>query len=114
MTGESRTVRILKSDKPSATVSRRKRNSLPKKTAKERLHEFWNIFEKDDDVLAVISADPDSLASALAVKRLPSYRVKNVTIGYLNEIRRLANLSMLELLKIPAERMKSPASTTMF
>jgi len=107
MTGESRTVRILKSEKPSVAAPRRKRNSLPKKTAKERLQEFWNIFEKDDEVLAVISADPDSLASALAVKRLLRYRVKNVTIGYLNEIRRLANLTMLQLLKIPAERMKS-------
>ncbi|MEW6290888.1 MAG: DHH family phosphoesterase [Thermodesulfobacteriota bacterium] len=57
-------------------------------------------------MLVAISADPDSLASAMAIKRLLRYRVKNVTIGYLNEIRRLANLTMLELLKIPAERMK--------
>ncbi len=80
---------------------------MPKKTAKERLQEFWSVFEKEDDVLVVINADPDSLASACAIKRLLRYRVKNVTIGYFNEIRRLANLSMVELLKIPAERMKS-------
>ena len=78
----------------------------PKKTAKERLQEFWNIFAKDDDVLVVISADPDSIASALAVKRLLRYRVKSVTVGYLNEIRRLSNLAMIDLLKIQAERMK--------
>ena len=57
-------------------------------------------------MLVVISADPDSIASALAVKRLLRYRVKSVTVGYLNEIRRLSNLAMLELLKIQAERMK--------
>jgi nanoRNase/pAp phosphatase (c-di-AMP/oligoRNAs hydrolase) len=81
----------------------RKRNS--KKTAKERLQEFWNVFAKDDNVLVVINADPDALAAAFAVKRLLRYRVKNVTIAYPNEIRRLNNLVMLELLKIPAERL---------
>ncbi|MBI5556350.1 MAG: phosphoethanolamine methyltransferase [Deltaproteobacteria bacterium] len=105
MAGLSRTVRILKNDKLPVASPRNRRN-LPKKTAKERLQEFWNIFDKDDEVLIVISADPDSLAGGMAVKRLLRYRVKSVTIGYLNEIRRLSNLSMLELLKIPAERMK--------
>lgn len=81
----------------------RKRNS--KKTAKERLHEFWNLFEKDDNVLVVINADPDALACAYAVKKLLRYRVKSVTIAYPNEIRRLNNLVMLDLLKIPAERL---------
>ncbi|MFU8819010.1 MAG: DHH family phosphoesterase [Desulfurivibrio sp.] len=81
----------------------RKRNS--KKTAKERLQEFWNIFGKEDTVLVVINADPDALAGAMAIKRLLRYRVKAVTIAYPNEIRRLNNLVMLELLKIPAERL---------
>lgn len=81
----------------------RKRNS--KKTAKERLQEFWSVFDKEDNVLVVINADPDALASAFAVKRLLRYRVKNVTIAYPNEIRRLNNVVMLELLKIPAERL---------
>lgn len=81
----------------------RKPNS--KKTAKERLNEFWALFEKDDDVLVVINADPDALASALSVKRLLRYRVKNVTIAYPNEIRRLSNLVMVDLLKIPIERL---------
>ncbi|MEJ2032314.1 MAG: DHHA1 domain-containing protein [Deltaproteobacteria bacterium] len=84
----------------------RLRNSL-KKTAKERLQEFWQNFEKDDDVLIVINADPDALAGALAVKKLLRYRVKNVVIGYPNEIRRLSNIVMLELLKIPAERLNN-------
>ena len=81
----------------------RKRNS--KKTAKDRLQEFWGVFDKEDSVLVVINADPDALASAFAVKRLLRHRVKNVTIAYPNEIRRLNNLVMLDLLKIPAERL---------
>ncbi len=81
----------------------RRRNS--KKTGRERLQEFLAVFSKDDDVLVVINADPDALASAMAVKRLLRYRVKNVTIAYPNEIRRLNNLVMLDLLKIQAERL---------
>ncbi len=86
-----------------ATGVTRKSNS--KKTAKDRLQEFWSVFGKEDRVLVVINADPDALASALAVKRLLRHRVKKVTIVYPNEIRRLNNLVMLDLLKIPAERM---------
>lgn len=72
---------------------------------KERLEKFLAVFDKDDDVLVVINADPDALASALAVKRLLRYKVRTVTIGYPNEIRRLSNLAMVDLLKIPAERL---------
>ena len=76
-------------------------------TAKERLHNFWEIFQKDDDVLVVINADPDALACGMAVKRLLRYRVKNITIGYPNEIRRLSNLAMIDLLKISTERLQN-------
>jgi len=81
--------------------------SLSKRTAKERLTEFWAIFDKEDDVLVVINADPDALASALSVKKLLRYRVKSVVIAYPNEIRRLSNIAMVDLLKIQAERLQS-------
>ncbi|MFZ5776076.1 MAG: DHH family phosphoesterase [Thermodesulfobacteriota bacterium] len=83
----------------------KKRISNKKKTAKERLSEFWGLFDKEDDVLVVINADPDAIASAMAVKRLLRYRVKSVTIAYPNEIRRLNNVVMIDLLKIPMERL---------
>lgn len=76
-------------------------------TAKERLHAFWDIFAKDDEVLVVINADPDALASAMAVKRLLRYRVKNIVIAHPNEIRRLNNVAMVERLKIPLERLSA-------
>jgi len=80
---------------------------LSKRTAKERLQEFWDLFDKEDEVLVVINADPDALASALAVRRLLRYRVKNVTVAYPNEIRRLSNIAMVDLLKIQAERLQN-------
>jgi len=91
-----------------------KLRSLVRKTAKERVRHFFDIFQKEDDVLILINADPDALACALAVKRLLRFRVKNITIGYPNEIRRLSNLAMMELLKIQAERLHTlkPADYT--
>lgn len=74
-------------------------------SARDRLQAFWDVFDKDDDVLVVINADPDALASAMAVKRLLRYRVKNVVIAHPNEIRRLNNVAMVDRLKIPLERL---------
>ena len=75
------------------------------KTAKDRLQGFWNIFEKEDEVIVCINADPDALACAMAIKQLLRYRVKNVVIAHPNEIRRLNNLAMVRRLKIPLERL---------
>ena len=75
------------------------------KSARERLHGFWAIFAKEDTVLVCINADPDAMACALAIKRLLRYRVKNVVIAHPNEIRRLNNVSMVDRLKIPLERL---------
>ncbi len=75
------------------------------RSAKERLQGFWDVFDKDDDVLVCINADPDALACALAIKRLLRYRVKSVVVAHPNEIRRLNNVAMVERLKIPLERL---------
>jgi nanoRNase/pAp phosphatase (c-di-AMP/oligoRNAs hydrolase) len=76
-------------------------------SARERLRQFWDVFQKDDDVLVIINADPDALACAMAAKRLLRYRVKSITIGYPNEVRRLSNIAMMDLLSIQAERLQS-------
>ena len=81
--------------------------TAPGNTAKERLRQFWDIFQKDDDVLVVINADPDALACAMAVKRLLRYRVKSITISYPNEVRRLSNITMMQVLKIQTEKLQS-------
>ncbi len=79
--------------------------SASRNSAQARLNGFYALFGREDEVLIVINADPDSIASAMAVKRLLSYRVGSVTIGYPNEIRRLNNLTMVERLKVPIERL---------
>lgn len=96
-------------------MAKKKRNNsftcgqIYRKSAKDRLLDFWNVFEKDDVVLVCINADPDALASAMAIKRLLRYRVRNVTIAHANEIRRLNNVIMVERLKLPLSRLQSIA-----
>jgi len=96
---------FLKSRKRLEKIADTVTRSESKNSALSRLNGFWDVFDKDDDVLVVISADPDALASAMAVKRLLRYRVQSVTIGYPNEIRRMNNLEMVKRLKIPIERL---------
>ncbi len=66
----------------------------------EKLRRFYNQFSRNDHVLVVINADPDAIASAMAVSRLLWRRVINVTISPVNTINRPDNLAMLKLLKV--------------
>ena len=70
------------------------------KSAAERLRRFYNRFSGDDHVLIVINADPDAIASAMAVKRLLWRRVSSVTISSINVIERPDNLAMVRLLGV--------------
>lgn len=83
--------------------SNRKRTAKPA-TAKERLKCFLEHFGHSDNVLVLLYPDPDSMASALAVKRLLWKRVQRVVIAYIGEIQRLENQAMMELLQIPLVR----------
>ncbi len=73
---------------------------------KERLKHFLSLFKRDDSVLIVIVADPDSMASAFAVKRLLSRRVSEITIVHPNQIKRLNNIAMRDILKIPLQPLR--------
>ncbi len=68
---------------------------------KEKLRDFYQQFSSDDQVLVVISADPDAIASALAVSRLLAGRTAGVTLSNVNQINRPDNLAMIRLLKVP-------------
>jgi nanoRNase/pAp phosphatase (c-di-AMP/oligoRNAs hydrolase) len=70
------------------------------KSAPEKLRRFYDQFEGQDHVLIVINADPDAIASAMAVSRLLWRRVLSVTISNVNTINRPDNLTMLRLLKV--------------
>ena len=85
-------------------VKKTKRPKSPARSTRERVRSFLTLFEGSDHVLITINADPDSMASALAVKRLLWKHVHRTQIAYINEIQRLDNLAMMELLKIPMEK----------
>jgi len=69
-------------------------------SASEKLRRFYDQFSGNDHVLIVISADPDSIASAMAVSRLLWRKVSTTTITSVNEINRPDNLAMLRLLSV--------------
>ena len=66
----------------------------------EKLRRFHDQFSGNDQVLIVINADPDAIASAMAVSRLLWRRVLNVTISNINKIKRPDNLAMTRLLGV--------------
>jgi nanoRNase/pAp phosphatase (c-di-AMP/oligoRNAs hydrolase) len=70
-------------------------------SASEKLRRFYEQFACTDQVLVVINADPDALASAMAVKRLLWRKVNSVSIAHVNIIKRPDNLTMIRLLGIP-------------
>ena len=66
----------------------------------EKLRRFYDQFSGNDHVLIVINADPDAIASAMAVSRLLWRKVLNVTISNINTIKRPDNLAMTRLLNV--------------
>ena len=61
----------------------------------EKLRRFYDQFSGNDHVLIMINADPDAIASAMAVSRLLWRKVLSVTISHINTINRPDNLAML-------------------
>lgn len=84
------------------------------KSNRERVKTLLSHFKRDDRVLIMIWADPDAMASALAMKRLIRSRVSELTIAHVNEIRRVNNIAMMQLLKIPLVKIRQvkPAEYT--
>ena len=70
-------------------------------SARDRVRTFLQLFKGNSDVLVLINPDPDSIASALTVKRLLWKHVHRTVITYIGEIKRLDNLAMVKLLMIP-------------
>lgn len=69
-------------------------------SAREKLKKFLNVFSGGDQVLVVINADPDAIASAMAVKRLLWRRAAGVSIARVNQILRPDNMAMVRLLGV--------------
>lgn len=69
-------------------------------TAIEKLRRFYSQFGQGDHVLILINADPDAIASAMAVQRLLWRRVAYVNIASVNVVRRPDNIAMIRLLSV--------------
>ena len=76
-----------------------KPSSLPA-TQKKRLQQLLSHVGSEDVFGIMINADPDAMASALALKRLFWRRVKKTVICRVNAIKRSDNLAMLHLLRL--------------
>jgi len=72
---------------------------------RERARQIRSLFCHTDSLLIVINPDPDSIASALALKRLLWNWVQTSIIAYIGSIQRLENQAMVQLLKIPLVRL---------
>ncbi|MFO7717270.1 MAG: DHH family phosphoesterase [Desulfohalobium sp.] len=70
----------------------------------ERVQALLGQLKKNDRWLILCVADPDALASAMALKRLLANRVQAVGLGMVNEISRPDNLAMVKYLRIPIQR----------
>ncbi len=71
-----------------------------KRSLPEKLRRFYDQFSGNDHVLVMINADPDVIASAMAISRLLWRKVLNVTISHINTINRPDNLAMIRLLGV--------------
>ena len=78
-----------------------KQTATPLKDMEQLYKQLMAAFVPEDRVLIAITADPDAMASAMAMKRLLWRKVAQVTIAHHNTIYRPDNLAMIRLLKIP-------------
>lgn len=74
---------------------------LPNAELVAHMKEWRQNLDKDDRWCILINADPDALASAMALKRIISPRVHNADIARVNEVTRPDNLAMIRYLRIP-------------
>ena len=73
----------------------------------ERCQRLMETVSSDDSLGIVINADPDAMASALALKRLFWRKLRKVEILHVNAIDRPDNLAMIRLLNIKQRRIRS-------
>jgi nanoRNase/pAp phosphatase (c-di-AMP/oligoRNAs hydrolase) len=67
---------------------------------RERYHRLMQIVHPDDRVAVIINPDPDSIASAMALKRLFWRKTKSTFIYHINPIQRQDNLTLLQILNV--------------
>jgi len=73
----------------------------------EKYKRLMGVIEPADRLGILISADPDAMASALALKRLFWRKAKEVIIYHINTIERPDNLAFIKLLKINLQHIRN-------
>lgn len=73
-----------------------------------KIHKLLELFSTKENWLIVISADPDSMASAMALRRIMAYRVGEADIARINEITRPDNLAMARTMRLRMEKFTPP------
>ncbi|MEG2172863.1 MAG: DHH family phosphoesterase [Desulfovibrionaceae bacterium] len=68
-----------------------------------QFQEWCHSLDKADRWCIMITADPDALGAAMALRRLLSRRAPHITIARTNEVTRPDNLAMIRYLRIPVE-----------
>ncbi len=73
----------------------------------EKCKRLMELVSPDDTVAVLINADPDAIASALALKRFFWRRVKKTLIYHINPIKRTDNLALIKLLKVDQKNIRN-------
>jgi nanoRNase/pAp phosphatase (c-di-AMP/oligoRNAs hydrolase) len=80
----------------------------------DRVKRLSEVVGAEDSLCILINADPDAMASAMALKRFFWRKVRRVNICHVNEIQRADNLAFVRLLRVvqmPLKELKPEAFT---
>ncbi|MBN2124354.1 MAG: DHH family phosphoesterase [Deltaproteobacteria bacterium] len=77
----------------------------------EKVKRLLEAVSPEDTLAVLINADPDSMASAIALKRLFWRRNKKTVIYHINAIKRADNLALVRLLGIDQKHIRQLNST---
>ncbi len=69
-------------------------------TFMEKCKRLWEVVSPEDYLGVLIDADPDAMASAMALKRMFWRKVRKTSIYHINPIQREDNLAFVRLLRI--------------
>jgi nanoRNase/pAp phosphatase (c-di-AMP/oligoRNAs hydrolase) len=82
-------------------------NPFPKSVSSaEKSLKLQEVITPEDTLGILIDADPDAMASALALKRFFWRRVKKVKIAHINKIERADNLAFIRLLNVKQQHIR--------
>ncbi len=65
-----------------------------------KIQDLIDLCDRESGWLILINADPDAMASAMALKRILSHRVDDVGIACINEVSRPDNLAMIRYTRL--------------